>query len=216
MIKINLLTVTEEQKKKKKKKKKAPSALQGPKMFLIILGATTGLALLIAGGGTAYLMHKVSSLKDQIETNKKTLADLEKQAADVIKLEDMKKEMEQFSGLIETLSKKQSLPVTVLDDMSSMLPEGVWLTVVAFLDKDLVREASNPEKFAAFSSTMEYKDIMASGKAIYLEGYAFTNNDIVSYIANIKKKYAIAYLAETKREEIAKTPVYKFMVLVGG
>lgn len=215
MIKINLLTITEEQ-KKKKKKKKAPSAFQGPQSFLLTVGLITGAALLVGGGGAGYFMHKVSSLKDQIETNKKTLADLEKQAEDVIKLEEMKKEMTQFSGLIETLSKKQSLPVTVLDDMSSLLPDGVWLTVFAFLDKDLVREASNPEKFAAFSSTMEYKDIMASGKAIYLEGYAFTNNDIVSYIANIRKKYTIAYLAETKREEIAKTPVYKFMILVGG
>jgi type IV pilus assembly protein PilN len=51
-----------------------------------------------------------------------------------------------------------------------------------------------------------------SGESINLEGYGFTNGDIVSYVDNIKHSpmFTEVYLQESKSVETEKTALYMF------
>ncbi|MDI6728225.1 MAG: PilN domain-containing protein [Thermodesulfovibrionales bacterium] len=172
MIRVNLLA-------EKKKKKR----VKGPASFLVAIIIASGAALILMGFVTFMLKSSVSKLKAQSESNKAKLAELNKKINEVKKYEKLNKEIEQRNALIETLRKNQAVPVRILDDVSMVMPEGIWL------------------------ASMTYKD-----NGVGLEGYAFTNIDIVSYVENLKKSvnFTDVYLEESKQVEFEKVPVYKF------
>ncbi|MGO9611868.1 MAG: PilN domain-containing protein [Dissulfurispiraceae bacterium] len=172
MIRINLLIERKERRKAK-----------APVNFLVYVAAIIFLSLLVMGGIVYSLERTISGLKDQIRTNKTTLADLQIKSDEIRKYEQLIKELEQKAKVIETLRVNQSIPVKVMDDVSTMLPEGIWL------------------------SALTYKDA-----SITLEGYAFSNLDIVAYVENLKKTVSLVdvNLNESKEVEFEKVPVYKF------
>jgi Tfp pilus assembly protein PilN len=176
MIKINLLP--EEKKKRKKRKEAKPY----PKI-VVTIGTVTFATLLITGGAVYFFKSNISQLKEQTESNKAAIANLKKKTEEVKKYEKLNKEFEQRNNLIENLRKNQSVPVRILDDVSAMIPEGVWLNSMNCKDKDIV-----------------------------IEGYAFTNIDVVAYVANLKKSVNITdiNLDESRQTEVEKVSVYKF------
>ncbi len=175
MIRINLLA--EKKKKKKKIRITAPSNL----FFAIVIANVA--ALLIAGLAAFALKHKVAQLNVQSESNKTAIAALSKKIGEIKKIEKLNKELEQRGNTIEILRKNQAVPVRLLDEVSSIIPEGVWLNSLAYRDMRVV-----------------------------LEGYAFTNIDIVAYIDNLKKSasFSDVYLEESREAEVEKVKVYKF------
>ena len=176
MLKINLLA----EKRAKKEQVKATPA----KKFLNLILIVTMAVLLVMGGLVYYFTsYQKDSLIKQLENNKNVMAQLQKKIVDVKKFEALNASIEQKTTLIENLRKHQAVPVRILDEVSSVLPEGVWLTSLAYKD-NIVR----------------------------IEGVAYTNLDIVSYVENFKKSAIITEvsLEESKYEEIDKTPVYKF------
>ncbi len=175
MIKINLLI-------EKRTKKKEPIKSPATKFLTLVLAVAVG-TLLIMLGATYYMGYSKDELKKQNESNKALISQLQKNIQDVKKFESINQSIEQKADLIETLRRNQAVPVRILDEVSAVLPEGVWL------------------------SSLLYK-----GGAVTIEGFAFTNLDIVSYIDNFKKSAIItdASLNESKYEEIDKVQVYKF------
>ena len=175
MIKINLLP--EAARKVKKKRRKGPSS------FVLLFSVITVTTLLIVGGATLYVKSEVSKLQAQSESNKAIVASLAKKISEVKKYEQINKELEQRSKLIETLRKSQSIPVWILDHISSVVPEGVWLNSVSYI-----------------------------GEGVSLEGVAFTNQDVVSYVENLKRSANITdvYLEETRESEVDRVKVYRF------
>ncbi|MBA4348815.1 MAG: hypothetical protein C0415_02360 [Thermodesulfovibrio sp.] len=176
MIKINLLP--EEKKKRKKKKEAKPY----PKI-LVTIGSVTLFTFLLAGAGVYLLKLNISQLTKQTESNKAAIANLKKKTEEVKKYEKLNKDFEQRNNLIESLRKNQSVPVRILDDVSAMIPEGVWLNSMNYKDKDVV-----------------------------IEGHAFTNIDVVAYVANLKRSVNITdlNLDESRQTEVEKVSVYKF------
>lgn len=172
MIRINLLS----------EKKK----IRGPANFVLQIVIVTVATLLVAGLTTVLLNLKVSQLRAEIETNNATIADLTKKINEVKKYEHHNKEIQQKSAIIETLRKRQSVPVKILNDISMTLPNGVWL------------------------SALIYKD-----DGVDLEGYAFTNFDIVNYVENLKKldNLTDVYLVESRESEIEQKKAYKFKII---
>lgn len=165
---------------KKKKKKKKT---QGPSLINIkiaLIGANV-LALLAAGGTAYYFESKVSVLRAETAANKKSLDSLNKKAEDLKKQEEIKKELQRRGALIETLTKDQAVPVRTMDGVSNSMPDGVWLAAFGF-----------------------------NNNTINLDGYAFSNNDIVYYVDNLKKIYDEVYLEEAAQAVVEKTPVYRF------
>lgn len=175
MIKINLLP--EAARKAKKKRAKGPSS------FIILFSAITVTTLLIMGGTTFFFKSEVTRLRDQSEANKAVVASLAKKIAEVKKYEQLNKELDARGKLIESLRKTQSVPVWILDHLSSIIPEGVWLNSISYV-----------------------------GDGVSLEGVAYTNQDVVSYVDNLKRSGNIAdvYLEETRESEIDKVKVYRF------
>jgi type IV pilus assembly protein PilN len=177
MIRVNLLT-----EKKKSKKGVAKEAKPRPSVLLTLLLVTLT-TLVVVGIISFVLRSKVSQLEAQSETNKGVLANLSRRIDEMKRFESLNREFQQRSTLIENLRKSQSIPAKLLDNVSALVPDGVWL------------------------SGLSYRDSRA-----ILEGYAFTNMDIVSYVENLKKSGAVTdvYLEESKETEFEKTAVYKF------
>lgn len=174
MIKINLIT---EKKKRKKLKIKGPANLA---MALIIANIA---ALVVAGLVTFLFKGKVSQLRSQSDANKATLAGLSAKAKEMRKFERLNKEIEQAAAVIEILRNNQSVPVRILDEVSSIIPEGVWLNALSYGDN-----------------------------GVSLEGFAFTNMDIVAYVENLKMSGNMTdvYLNETQETDIDKVRVFRF------
>ena len=171
MIKVNLLPV-----KKRKKAKQLPG-------FVV----TMVLLLVVTGVISAYLVYflngKVSARQERIAKNEAKIAELSKKIKSVENYESLNTTYQKHKEIIEQLGKNKTLPVKVLDEVSVLLPVGVWLT------------------------SLEIK-----GTEINLGGMAFTNSDVVNYVDNLKKSafFADAYLKESMQQTSSGYPVYRF------
>ena len=75
------------------------------------------------------------------------------------------------------------MPLRLLDEVSELMPKGVWLTKLA--DK---------------------------GGLINAEGYAFTNSDLVGYVQNLKGSRYLSdvMLVESRQADLGEYAVYKY------
>jgi len=71
----------------------------------------------------------------------------------------------------------------MLDEVSKDLPSGVWL-----------------------------QSLTLSGGMVDIEGYAFSNSEVVAYVDNLKnsRKFSDVFLQESKQADVEKIPVYLF------
>lgn len=145
MIRINLLPVRAAQKKERIRS-------QVSILFLCIL-----LVLIGCGALYAQKMVAISETKDEIAQINKENNALRKKIGQVRNFEIKKKELEQKLGVLETLKANKSGPVHLLDDLSSALPEKVWLT--KFTEKGgsitLAGMADNENTVADFMERLE-------------------------------------------------------------
>lgn len=170
MIRINLLP------SKKKKALILPPAL--------IYGLIATLCIVIAMAVFAYHLNRQISAKQAGIIAKETkLKQLQAALEDVKNYERDNKEYREKTKIIEQLKKNQIVPLRLLDEVSEMLPKGVWL--VNLTDK---------------------------GGAVSIEGFAFTNPDIVAYVQNLKgsKYLSDVMLVESRQAELGEFSVYKF------
>jgi len=171
MIKVNLLPV-----KRKKKSKPLPS-------FLITTILVTVGACIIMAYLAFFFNSRLSEKKAQFTANEKKMAELKAKIKAVDDFEQRNKTFKQRSEIIEQLSRNKSVPVKILDEISVLLPSGIWI-----------------------------HGMSVSGDAVNLDGYGFTNTDIVSFVDNIKnsKMFTEVYLQESKSAEVEKIPLYTF------
>jgi len=157
--------------------------ISGPKKLLRLIVIINLSVLLIAGTATVWVKIKVGQLGDETAANKTVIEALRKKIDETKKFEKLNKELEERGKIIETLRKNQSVPVRVLDEVSNLIPGGVWLTSLVFKDN-----------------------------GVSLEGNAFSNIDIVAFIDNLKRKTDLSdvYLEESTQVEIDKIKVYRF------
>lgn len=150
----------------------------------LILGA---LILALAGGGMfSYwksLSAKIESLQRAKASADARIREQESMLKEVKSVEDERKKVNDKIAIIEQLKKNQGLLVHLLDEVSKALPQGVNLTSLS-------------EK---------------SGQ-IDLEGMAFTNNDIVRFVANLKASpyCSDVFLQETAQSTLEGIDIYKY------
>jgi len=171
MIKVNLLPV-----KRKKKAKPIPAFL-----IATILG-TVGVCLVMAFLFFTY-SSRLSDRKAKFAKNERTIAELKEKIKAVEDFEKRNKVFKERSDIIEQLSKNKSVPVKILDEISAVMPNGIWIQALSF-----------------------------AGDTVSLDGYGFTNADIVAYVDNLKasKIFTEVYLQESRSAEIEKIPLYVF------
>lgn len=162
--------------------KRKKKAKQIPTFLIIGVFVTIG-ALFISGLFIFRASRTLAQKQALHESNKNRLAELNEKIKAVENFEQLNKTFEQRNKIIEQLSKNKSVPVLLLDGVSKVLPIGVWL------DRMTV-----------------------TGTNVKLDGYGFTNTDIVSFVDNIKASHLFAdvYLNQTKGTEVQKVPLYQF------
>ena len=171
MIKVNLLSL-----KKKKKQKPLPA-------FLISMVFIT----LVAGAILAYLFFffsgRVSEREEKVRVNETKIAELKRKIKSVEDYEKRNVVFQQRKEIIETLGRNKSIPVKILDEVTTLLPPGVWLTSM-----DVTVDKVN------------------------LSCTAFTNTDVVNYVDNLKssKLFADIYLQESVQAQTAGFSLYNF------
>jgi type IV pilus assembly protein PilN len=169
MIRINLLGEA--------RRKRGPQNL-----FLTLVALNLG-AIILAGGVTMWVNGEINRLRNEGESNKTVIETLKSKIDEMHKIQKLNKELELRGSLIETLRKNQSVPVRVLDEVSMLVPDGIWLSSLTFKDN-----------------------------AVSMEGNAFSNIDIVSFMDNLKKASDLTdvYLEESREGEIDKVKIYRF------
>ena len=173
MIKVNLIPA-----KKKRKQKPVPAFL----IYGVLLTIMTGAIL-------AYVLYFFSSrLADReakVRENDTKIAELKEKIKAVEDFEKLNKTFQQRKDIIEELGRNKSRPVKILDEISSLLPVGVWM------------------------NSMDVK-----GSDINLGCTAFSNTDVVNYVNNLKssKLFADVYLQESVQAKTAGASVYTFKV----
>lgn len=151
--------------------------------FVVVTILITVIVCIIMAYLTFFFNSRLSSKKEQFAANEKKIAELKAMIKAVEDFEKRNKTFKERNDIIEQLSKNKSLPVKILDEFSTLLPSGVWL-----------------------------QNMSVAGGSINLDGYAFTNNDIVSYVDNIKNSplFTEVYLQESKSVEAEKVALYMF------
>ena len=156
--------------------------LRIPPVFLYGSISVVILVVLLLSSGL-YLSNKVSNMLAEVSVKEKRLADLKLAINEIQNYEKDNKEVKDKTLIIEQLKKNQVVPLRLLDGVSEMLPKGVWLT--SLTDKQGL---------------------------INIEGYAYTNDDLVAYVRNLKgsKYFTDVMLIESRQTEIESFSVYKF------
>ena len=170
MIRINLLPS-----KRKKTLVLPPAIIYGMVAVCIIIVAVIAF--------TVYLNKQIATKQADISAKEQKLIKLKAALEEVKNYEKDNNEYREKNRVIEQLKKNQIVPLRLLDEVSEMLPKGVWLTGLD--DK---------------------------GGVVSIEGYAFSNSDLVTYVQNLKgsKYLADVMLVESRQAEIEDFSVYKF------
>jgi type IV pilus assembly protein PilN len=171
MIKINLIPV-------KRKKKPKPVPLFLGVMVLLLAVSVIGVVFYAKSIGA-----EIKSLENQKQTNAKKLKELQQKVKEVKNYESLNAQVAQRKEIIEQLTKNQSLPVRLLDEMSISLTDGVWISSLSI-----------------------------SGTQIRLSGTGFKNTDIVSFVQSLKRSelFKDVNLLGTSRKMQGKVETYAF------
>lgn len=170
MIRINLLSSA---------RKKAVII---PPVF-IYGGIAAGLILLIMVGGMFFINSKISNVQAEMAVKQQKLTQLKAKLKEVKNYEKYNEEVRAKAAVIEKLKKNQVVPLRLLDEVSEMLPKGVWLT--SLFDRN---------------------------GTISLDGYAYSNSELVRYVQNLKSsKYLTeVMLVESRQTDVGTYSIYKF------
>ena len=173
MIKVNLLPS-----KKKKKSKPLPT-------FLIVTVAAAIAAVAIMAYLTYFFGARVTARQEQVVKNEKTIQELEKKIKAVEDYEKRNAEYAKRKDVIEQLGRNKALPVKILDEVSSVLPVGVWLSSMSINGTDIVLSCTG-----------------------------FSNTDVVNFVNSMKgsKLFTDVYLQESVQATVSGYSVYNFRI----
>ena len=175
MIKINLIPV-----KRKIKAKPVPPFLIAAVLILLV----SGIGVLFAYKSIA---ATVTDLENQKKTNAEKLKELEKKVKEVKNFENLNQQVTQRKDIIKQLTENQSIPVRILDEMSTRLTDGIWIT-----------------------------SMNITGKRITISGVGFSNTDIVTFVQSLKASdfFDNVTLKGTSRKMQGAVETYTFNLAV--
>lgn len=153
--------------------------------FIVSATLITVLAICVLAYLVFHSKAMLQATKSRFEANKITIEELKAKIKAVEDYDKLNKTLDERNKIIEQLRKNQNVPVKMLDELDKVLPNGAWLTTLT-----------------------------ASDNGGSVEGYAFTNADVVSYVEGLKSSQLLTdiYLQESKQAEIEKVPLYQFKV----
>jgi type IV pilus assembly protein PilN len=145
------------------------------------------LILVMVAMGMGYYWKTQKDLIAMLEKNKKTaemrIADQDNMLKEVKNVEEERKKVFEKIEIIEKLKKNQAGPVLLLDAVSAALPKGVSVT-----------------------------SLSESNNNVNIDGDAFTNDDVVKFIDNLKASPLLknVMLLETSQAIQDKIEMYRY------
>lgn len=133
----------------------APAAPRDINNVLLVGLLVTG--LLVAGGYWFLKSRELGSKQDEAVARRAEAQQLESIIAEVEQFQRRKDELEKRINLINDLKQRQKGPVRIMDKISQLLPDLVWLTSMTF-----------------------------SGNQVTMQGKALNPTAIANYVENIK------------------------------
>ena len=174
MIRINLAPL----KRKRKKPTPIPSFLAAAAILMLV-------AVIFTVYLNYYMKAKIKALNTQKEENKVRIAQLEDKIKEVKNVEAMNAKYSSRKQIIEELKKNQSRPVKIMDELSTRLTDGVWLTSLDISKTD-----------------------------VNLSGTGFTNDDVVTFVQTLKQSplFSDVYLHGTTQGNVEGYTIYSFQI----
>ncbi|HYA85536.1 MAG TPA: PilN domain-containing protein [Nitrospirota bacterium] len=164
-------------------KKKAPKKVIDLQQQLLLALLVIILSLIIMWFFLNKQQKLIASLKRERISAEGRIREQDNMLKEVKNVEDERKKVAEKIDVIERLKKNQAGPVRLLDELSRALPEGVNLT-----------------------------SLSESNNNISVEGMAFTNDDVVRFVDNLKASPYLAdvTLLETSQASQGSATIYKY------
>jgi type IV pilus assembly protein PilN len=164
-------------------KRKVPKKVTELQQQMVLGGLILVLVLIGIGYFWLALNNRIKSLEQEKAAAESKIKAQDNLLKEVINVENERKKVLDKIDVIDQLKKNQTGPVRLLDEVSKALPAGVNLT-----------------------SLSEKKG------QVDIEGTAFTNNDIVRFIDNLKAQvyFTDIFLMETKQVTVEGTDIYNY------
>lgn len=116
MIRINLLPVREARRK------------AGVRQQMMLLAASLIGAVVLSGAIHSWMLGSIASARGRVKSLEQQLAKYKPQQEQVEQFKAKKAEIEQKLAVIANLERSRSGPVRIMDELSSTIPDRVWLT----------------------------------------------------------------------------------------
>jgi len=161
----------------------------------VVTGAVGVVAMLIVV--SFYQMRQISALEKGIERANERAAMLQKDIKLVDALIDVKTKINHRLEAVERLDRHRSVWVRILQDVSSNVPDFVWLTELREKTPELKPDQnkggnlSMPDRKSAKDKAAETAqvrtDTLRSSDVAEIEGHAFTLNALAAFMINLMR-----------------------------
>lgn len=207
MIEINLLP---------KEYRRRATPLHFNKKWLYA-GAAVCLVFVLLAGMTFYKQQMIRNMDKKIVAAQKERMSLQNDIKLIDGLTNLKQNLLTRLSAIEKLDMDRGMWVAIMEDLSSRVPELLWLTNVS--EEDLrqkaaeQRKANNPRNLGqAVQDTVEFQ--MPSRRPAVIEGYAYTLNSIASFLVGVMKSeyFDDIELAYARQENVEDLDAYNFKI----
>ncbi len=164
-------------------KKKPPKKVIDLQQQLILAALVLVLVLLALGYYWKTQKDRIAMLENEKAAAEKQIAAQDNMLKEVKNVEEERKKVTEKIEIIEKLKKNQAGPVLLLDVVSSALPKGVDVT-----------------------------SLSESNNNVSIDGEAFTNEDVVRFIDNLKASPLLnnVMLLETNQVTQDKIDIYRY------
>lgn len=208
MMEINLLP-------KELRKKRGLFALRKNTAYLFGAG---GVLIILLFFVTILQGIKIQSLSRKIAEAQKRREELKESIKLVDALSELKNKILQRLSAIESLDRDRSTWIDIMEDLSSRVPDYLWLT--GFKESPPVTpKASDVQTSQAGEETDTLKTTQAQAvstlhKKVTIDGYAFSLNSLATFMINLirSKYFNNIELGYIKLAELEKQKAYSFQL----
>jgi Tfp pilus assembly protein PilN len=206
MIQVNLLP---------KEFRRKSGKLSLGKSGYYAIGAVAGVIIMIAVV-TFYQMFQLSDLDDKMEIARFRTQQLQKDIAVVDALIDVKQKIMQRMEAVDELDQHRTVWVRILEDLSSRVPEFIWLSSF----KETKMPAPAAAATTAGASTTDTSAVATKPTAqpttrpVSIEGYAFTLNSLANFMIKLMRSNFFSDVEMGSVDEVAfrNEKIYNYKV----
>ncbi len=199
MIQVNLLP---------KEFRRRTGKLSLGKSGFYAIGAVAGVVIMVAVV-TFYQMFQLSELDDKMEIARFRTQQLQKDIAVVDALIDVKQKIMQRMAAVDELDQHRTVWVRILEDLSSRVPEFMWLS--SFKESKLP-----PPPAAADTGADAAKKPTAqpTTRPVSIEGYAFTLNSLANFMIKLMRSnfFSEVEMASVDEVNFRDEKIYNYKV----